>query len=166
MINITIPDWDVVLGYTQIKDNAPYAGGCYVLYGKNDEVLYIGKAKSLHPRLHAHFSGGGSTSGLAHYFYKATAFFEEDPMLRDIYETYLINTLKPKFNEQKVFLFKQAIPARHYKHRYTEDDTERMDPLICKGIKPSGERCNIRIKLGDGYCYHHKKYARGGINRV
>lgn len=159
MIQVTMPKWNAVLHYTEVI-NAPKHGGCYVIYSNNDEVLYVGKAENLHARLYKHFSGGyPRTGGLAHYFYKCAFFFEDNPMYRDMYETYLINVLQPKFNDQKTYLYKPEKPVRAYKHRGSVENAERIESMTCKGSKWNGDRCNKRVKLGESFCAQHIKQA-------
>jgi len=36
----------------------PDSPGVYLFYGRDDELLYVGKARSIRKRVAAHFSGG------------------------------------------------------------------------------------------------------------
>lgn len=43
-------------------DGLPPTPGCYLFLGKNGEVVYVGKAKSLRSRVRSYFQEGGSDS--------------------------------------------------------------------------------------------------------
>ena len=41
-------------------DSLPAAPGCYLFLGKEGEVIYVGKAKSLRSRVRSYFQEGGT----------------------------------------------------------------------------------------------------------
>lgn len=98
-INITLPEFDVNVTVAQIE-TIPQSAGIYFFYDENDDLLYIGKTVNLRSRIIAHISSG-EKEGL----HRIKAFFVDCPMERDIYETYFINTLQPKLNTAKVWLY-------------------------------------------------------------
>lgn len=81
-------------------------GGIYKIYGEKYQLLYIGKSKNLHERVRNHLRGSDCVSkDVAHHFRYFTYFIENDPVSRELYETHLINTLKPLFNWDKVYTY-------------------------------------------------------------
>lgn len=122
MIKIEIPNPDVVLtknsqlgekveavisseyGFTDYHRIPRDKGGIILLFNKEDELLYVGKARKLRPRLKKHFED--TTSAIKKHrdeVYKVAVSIVDDPMEREIYETYIINKLHAKYNIDKVF---------------------------------------------------------------
>ena len=79
-------------------------GGIFMFYNKNDELLFVGKARKIRQRIKKHFEDNVSPM-LKHRdeVAKISVCIVEDPMDREIYETYAINTLRAKYNIDKVF---------------------------------------------------------------
>jgi excinuclease UvrABC nuclease subunit len=66
--------------------------------------MYVGKARKLRPRVKRHFED--TVSPIKSYrdeVYKIAVIVVDNPMEREIYETYAINTLHAKYNVDKVF---------------------------------------------------------------
>lgn len=79
-------------------------GGIIMFFNKNDDLLFVGKARKLRQRVKKHFEDTVSPIKLYRdEVYKIAVCFVEDPMNRDIYETYIINKLKAKYNVDKVY---------------------------------------------------------------
>jgi hypothetical protein len=78
-------------------------GGIYRIYSETGKILYVGKAKCFKSRVGAHLRGTTNTSNVSHLFHYAEIFELKNEVDRDIYETYLINKLKPKYNVSKVY---------------------------------------------------------------
>ncbi|WP_258000372.1 nucleotide excision repair endonuclease [Bacillus sp. Marseille-P3661] len=79
-------------------------GGIFLFFNKNDELLFIGKARKLRQRIKKHFED--TVSPIKNHreeVYKISICIEEDPMNREIYETYAINKLQSKYNIEKVY---------------------------------------------------------------
>jgi excinuclease UvrABC nuclease subunit len=74
--------------------------GLYFIYNVKNEILYIGQASSLRNRLRTHFNKSSHVRGSEefHYFKYHEV---EDVSERDIYETYYISKLRPKYNIAK-----------------------------------------------------------------
>ncbi|MDR7002124.1 nucleotide excision repair endonuclease [Neobacillus niacini] len=122
MIKIEIPNPDVVLtkqkqlgekveavisseyGFTDYHRIPRDKGGIILLFNAEDELLYVGKARKLRPRVKKHFEDTVSPIK-AHRdeVYKIAVSIVEDPMEREIYETYIINKQQAKYNIDKVF---------------------------------------------------------------
>ena len=79
-------------------------GGIFMFYNKNDELLFVGKARKIRKQKKKHFEDNVSPM-IKHRdeVYKISVCIVEEAMDREIYETYAINTLKAKYNIDKVF---------------------------------------------------------------
>ncbi|MBT2755207.1 nucleotide excision repair endonuclease [Mesobacillus foraminis] len=79
-------------------------GGIFMFYNKQDELLFVGKARKLRQRVKKHFEDQVSPIKLHRdEVYKIEIALVEEPMEREIYETYIINKLQAKYNIDKVF---------------------------------------------------------------
>ena len=79
-------------------------GGFFLFYNKANQVLCVGKARKIRHRIKKHFED--NVSPMKKYrdeIYKIEVYEVEDAMEREIYETYAINTLRAKYNLDKVF---------------------------------------------------------------
>lgn len=122
MISITIPKPDVTIQQRQQEmktDDAPIKpingfidlheiprdkGGLILFYNKSDELLFAGKARKLRQRVKKHLEDNVSpVKNHRDEINKISVIVIEDPMEREIYETYIINTLRAKYNVDKVF---------------------------------------------------------------
>ncbi|MEC1869691.1 nucleotide excision repair endonuclease [Bacillus paralicheniformis] len=102
MIKVSLPNLSD-FKYPEELDKQTRLSGIYLIFGGDDELLYIGKAKNLRIRLKQHFQGKTNTKDLSNHFEKYRYFICEDPFEREMYETYLINTMMPKANKSKVY---------------------------------------------------------------
>ena len=79
-------------------------GGIFLFYNINDELLFVGKARKLRQRIKKHFEDNVSPIKMhREEVYRIDISYVEEPMDREIYETYIINTLQSKYNIDKVF---------------------------------------------------------------
>lgn len=122
MIEITIPTPDITITKRKqtpkanepvIKDINGFIdfhliprdkGGIFLFFNKNDELLFVGKARKLRQRIKKHFED--TVSPIKTHrdeVHKIEVCLVEDPLEREIYETYIINKLKSKYNVEKVF---------------------------------------------------------------
>ncbi|ARJ37765.1 nucleotide excision repair endonuclease [Sporosarcina sp. P21c] len=122
MINITLPKPDVTIvrrkqemgpdetpikpiyGFIDFHDIPRDKGGLLLFFNQSDELLFVGKARKLRPRLKKHFED--QVSPLRNHreeVAKISAVVIDDPMEREIYETYVINTQQAKYNVEKAF---------------------------------------------------------------
>jgi excinuclease UvrABC nuclease subunit len=79
-------------------------GGMILFYNINDELLFVGKARKLRQRVKKHLED--NVSPLKDHrdeVYRIDVCLVEEPMEREIYETYMINELQAKYNVDKVF---------------------------------------------------------------
>ncbi|WP_338448856.1 nucleotide excision repair endonuclease [Niallia oryzisoli] len=122
MIKIEIPQPDITITERkQIpKENEPIIkpiygfidfhqiprdkGGIFLFYNINDELLFVGKARKLRQRIKKHFEDNVSPIKMHRdEVYRMDICLVDDPMEREIYETYIINKLHAKYNIEKVF---------------------------------------------------------------
>ncbi|MDF2724684.1 MAG: nucleotide excision repair endonuclease [Paenibacillus sp.] len=116
MILITPPKPDVtifkkadpkeshVYGFTEFHLITREQGGIFMFYNDKDELLFVGKARKLRPRIKKHFED--SVSPIKDHrdeVAKIEVCTVENPVHREIYETFIINDGKAKYNEEKVF---------------------------------------------------------------
>jgi len=79
-------------------------GGLFFLYNKENELLFVGKARKIRQRIKKYFDGNvAPLNNHKHEVHKIEIYEIEDPMEREIYETYAINTFRAKYNTEKVF---------------------------------------------------------------
>lgn len=115
VINITIPEPDVTItkqrnpqlshiyGFTDFILISRDKGGFFMFYNDKDELLFVGKARKLRPRIKKHFED--SVSVMKNHrdeVAKIEIYLNEDPVEREIYETYILNKFKAKYNVEKV----------------------------------------------------------------
>jgi excinuclease UvrABC nuclease subunit len=122
MINIEIPQPDITITERQQirQESEPEIkpiygfidfhliprdkGGVFLFYNINDELLFVGKARKLRQRIKKHFED--QVSPIKNHrdeVYRIDICIVDEPMDREIYETYIINKLKSKYNIEKVF---------------------------------------------------------------
>lgn len=116
MILITMPTPDVTIhkqqepklshiyGFTDFHLISREHGGIFMFYNDKNELLFVGKARKLRPRIKKHFED--SVSVMRNHRDEVTKIevcIVEDPVKREIYETYIINESKAKYNVEKVF---------------------------------------------------------------
>jgi excinuclease UvrABC nuclease subunit len=122
MIKIEIPNPDIVVtkkkqlgekiesplssvyGFTDYNKIPRDKGGIILFFNADDDLMFVGKARKLRPRVKRHFED--TVSPIKTHrdeVYRIAVLIVEDPMEREIYETYIINMLKSKYNVDKVF---------------------------------------------------------------
>lgn len=115
MILITIPTPDVTItkqdapelsniyGFTDFHLITRELGGIFMFYNDKDELLFVGKARKLRPRIKKHFEDTVSPiKNNRNEVTKIEVCIVENPVDREIYETYIINKYKAKYNVDKV----------------------------------------------------------------
>lgn len=107
--NVTItkqsnPEQSNIYGFTDFHLIPRDKGGIFMFYNKDKELLFVGKARKLRPRIKKHFEDNVSPIKTHRdEVYKITVCEIDDPVHREIYETYIINELKSKYNIDKAF---------------------------------------------------------------
>jgi len=75
-----------------------------MFYNDRQELLFVGKARKLRPRIKKHFEDTVSPiKNNRNEVTKIDVCIVEDPVDREIYETYIINKWKAKYNVDKVY---------------------------------------------------------------
>ncbi|MFJ7934751.1 nucleotide excision repair endonuclease [Sporosarcina sp. NPDC096371] len=122
MITITVPNPDITIvqrkqemapgvapikpiyGFIDLHEIPRDKGGIILFYNNKGELLFAGKARKLRQRVKKHFEDTVSPIKDHRNEVKEIAvIIVEDPMEREIYETYIINTQRAKYNVDKVF---------------------------------------------------------------
>lgn len=103
MIKIEIPEMDRYLPFLRknIHRLPEERAGLYWLYDKNNKLLYIGQSMDIRKRIQQHLSGYRGD-----HYDSAVCYYVDSPLDRELYETYMINTMQPPFNVSKVFTYK------------------------------------------------------------
>lgn len=134
------------------KDFNDYSG-VYLLYNKMNVLIYVGKAKSIGERLRAHWNGWTHTKQFSQQIEYAQVYIFDNPIDREIVETYLINTLYPKYNQAKVYedydvVGKRNATREHKKRTKTANMTDEWTEQTNMLSKPELEQyyrwCEIK----------------------
>jgi len=102
---------------------APKEGGLYFLYSSDFKFLYIGKTTGLKRRLSEYYNNGSHLYDVIHNVALVQYVLIEDPVERDMLETYYINKYKPPWNRSKTFTY----------------DSNRFDKLYIGDDEPAEE---------------------------
>ncbi|WP_127580416.1 nucleotide excision repair endonuclease [Paenibacillus koleovorans] len=115
MILITVPNPEVTIlkqadpqlshiyGFTDFHLIPRDRGGIFMFYNEAGELLFVGKARKLRPRIKKHFED--TVSAVKDHRGEITRIevcLVEDPVEREIYETYIVNKQRAKYNVDKV----------------------------------------------------------------
>jgi hypothetical protein len=114
--------------------------GVYVFYGDNNEALYVGKSKNVYRRLKEHMHHD-SKSRLRKEAVKIRVYLENNPFHVDIYETFLINELKPRYNYDK-----------SYHDDFQTETAERCSEVELLIRDLTEERDEILVEIDEGVC--------------
>ena len=114
MINITIPETDITMtkqdapeqsniyGFTDFHLIPRDKGGIFMFYNVNNELMFVGKARKLRQRIKKHFEDNVSViKNNRDEVDKIDVCIIDDPVHREIYETYIVNEHKAKYNVDK-----------------------------------------------------------------
>ncbi|MBP1993221.1 nucleotide excision repair endonuclease [Paenibacillus eucommiae] len=97
------PELSNIYGFTDFHLIPRDMGGIFMFYNDKDELLFVGKARKLRPRIKKHFEDTVSAIKMnRNEVTKIDVCLIEDPVHREIYETYIINEFKAKYNVDKV----------------------------------------------------------------
>ncbi|MUT66483.1 nucleotide excision repair endonuclease [Paenibacillus sp. NEAU-GSW1] len=116
MIHITVPDPDVTIikqdnpemsniyGFTDFHLIPRDKGGIFMFYNDKDELLFVGKARKIRPRIKKHFEDSVSImKSKRDEVAKIEVCVVEDAVDREIYETFIINRRRARYNMDKVY---------------------------------------------------------------
>ncbi|MFC5732162.1 GIY-YIG nuclease family protein [Cytobacillus gottheilii] len=136
MINITIPNVDLSFSVSGIYNIPNNMAGLYLFYNDENVLMYVGQTRDLRTRIKLHLNPKTKTSsGIYHNFKWVEVIFEEDDLSRELYETYMINTLKPLLNFDKVITYKTSRYDNSYNLEIKELNTKfqtRLDAALKK----------------------------------
>ena len=104
-------------------EKIPTTKGIYFMYNENKELMYIGKTIHLNSRVADHLAGRTHTSDICHNFNYIKYIEIDNELLLDDYETYFINSYKPKLNVSKV----QTYHSERYNPKYNKNLNEFFD---------------------------------------
>jgi excinuclease UvrABC nuclease subunit len=97
------PQLSHIYGFTDFHLITRDKGGFFMFYNAKNELLFVGKARKLRPRIKKHFED--TVSVIKDHRDEVTTievYVNEDPVEREIYETYIINKFRAKYNVEKV----------------------------------------------------------------
>ena len=83
----------------------------YIMYNKNNEVLYVGKTKDMRSRMTQHFGTSKEDWKFEVTNIKYMDCYTEVDM--SIYEIFLINTLKPKYNSSLLYSGESSLDLKY-----------------------------------------------------
>ncbi|MFX3673079.1 MAG: nucleotide excision repair endonuclease [Paenisporosarcina sp.] len=93
-----------VYGFIDFHQIPRDKGGIIMFFNRENELLFVGKARKLRQRVKKHFEDNVSPiKNHREEVSKIEIFFVEDALDREIYETYAINKLVAKYNVDKKF---------------------------------------------------------------
>lgn len=94
-----------VYGFIDFHQIPRDKGGLIMFFNRENELLFVGKARKLRQRVKKHFEDNVSPiKNHREEVVKIEIFFVEDALDREIYETYAINKLIAKYNVDKKFV--------------------------------------------------------------
>ena len=94
-----------VYGFIDFHQIPRDKGGLIMFFNRENELLFVGKARKLRQRVKKHFEDNVSPiKNHREEVVKIKIFFVDDALDREIYETYAINKLVAKYNVDKKFV--------------------------------------------------------------
>ncbi|NGM81208.1 GIY-YIG nuclease family protein [Paenibacillus sp. 7124] len=100
--------------------------GVYVLWGAQRECLYVGKSSSLGRRVFEHTHGKGDSIRFYREIVDVTLYCAANMFYVDVYETHLINDLRPKYNRDKMFFTEHTVEVSEQLERI-EDKLHQLE---------------------------------------
>ncbi|ENQ3106534.1 nucleotide excision repair endonuclease [Bacillus cereus] len=102
------PELSNMYGFTDFHLIPRDKGGIFMFYNNKNELMFVGKARKLRPRIKKYFEDTVSViKDHRDEVIKIDVCLVENAMEREIYETYIANKQKSKYNVDKVF-FKEV----------------------------------------------------------
>lgn len=105
---LKIPKIDEVLYVEDLQNGHRFkaTGGVYIFYNRHHEPLYVGISHSLYKRVPEHLGSSKGNKDLIQYLSSrdgayVAVFYENDKAYQELYESYLIKILDPRFNISK-----------------------------------------------------------------
>ncbi|MFE7820579.1 GIY-YIG nuclease family protein [Priestia megaterium] len=103
MIKITAPEVYATITLKDINSLRESVGGVYVFKDRFGVVLYVGKTMQFRKRLADHRRGDGRSKLFVSQIETIDLYNIPDDYEREMYETFFINDLQPKYNIAKVY---------------------------------------------------------------
>lgn len=102
---LIVPEPDKVVTGTDLQ-GIQHRGGVYVFFNEFGECLYVGISTDLSKRVPAHLHEGRGNKDLTKYINEGNRVtvelrYEDNASYRELYESYLIIQLVPRFNVAK-----------------------------------------------------------------
>ncbi len=123
MIQITVPEYEVILPFEE-HPQVPSKPGIYCLCGVEGEILYVGQAHNLAEKIMRHATGRTLLFDVIHNFHIIKCFVCDNPLERELYETFMVQTLRPPLNRERTFLYESGTYDRKY---YTPEYLQQLD---------------------------------------
>lgn len=99
-IEVVLPEFYLESTPREVKNSSQYeVSGVYIFYDNYDIPLYVGKTVSFRRRFGKH----STNSEFYSLSTKVLLYTVKNEYEKDVYETYLINELKPQYNRAKSF---------------------------------------------------------------
>ncbi|MBW3113504.1 GIY-YIG nuclease family protein [Bacillus sp. MCCB 382] len=111
MIKIEPPHKTETVAVNNFEGIRENFGGVYVFKDRFNNVLYVGKTRRFKKRLSEHLRGYGRSKLFSQHIYTADLYTLREEYDREIYETYMIDRLNPKYNVDKVYRKENEIVA-------------------------------------------------------
>lgn len=136
MIKVEIPAFDYIEIANNLSDSIKRKPGIYMFYGPDETLMYIGKTQDLFERIKNHLGGyAENTADVHHNFHSVACIFVESPVDREIYETYMINELKPLLNTNKVYTYKTSRYLDAYQSKEALEAQRRRQEEIDEAMR-------------------------------
>jgi len=103
LIKITAPEVYATITLKEINSLRESVGGVYVFKDRFGLVLYVGKTMQFRKRLADHRRGDGRSKLFVGQIETIQLYDIPDDYEREVYETFFINELQPKYNVAKVY---------------------------------------------------------------
>lgn len=105
---LSLPKVDSIKSVSKLRggDRFRSGGGVYTFYNQYHEPLYVGISCNVGKRVLEHLGSSKGNTDLVNYTKSkdgvyVSVFYEENKAYQEIYESYLISTLNPRFNVMK-----------------------------------------------------------------
>lgn len=142
MIRIDMPSKYLTLSVVDYTSIQPNVGGVYVLKDRYLNVLYVGKTSQFKRRISEHLKGIGYSAAFSNWVDKIDLYRIDEEYEREIYETFMIGHLVPKYNRAKVYVSSKEVKS---------EIEERLDELESLQFELTEEYEEIKTALyGDG----------------
>lgn len=105
---LLLPDIEQRLTLQDLRQGIRFKGrgGVYVFYNQYHEPLYVGISNNVGKRVAEHLGGSRGNADLIQYIASGKdiyvdVFYEDSKLYQELYESYLIATINPRFNVGK-----------------------------------------------------------------